>query len=1334
MSRLSDIENPFEDEPRRGKRRRSTDPDYREEVRTRAPRRRRRWPWVLGAIALLVFFLPNMIGWFGLQQRALDYGLADFNGKVSIEKVSLGWLQPVKLTNVLAVDQQGNLIFKVANVTTSKSLFALATSGKYGELNVHSPVAYVQLRPDGSNLEDALANYIQPAAPDSPDATPPAQPTALPRVKVNVHDGQAFVSTNVSTQVWQVDQLNAVAETTTDSAPLILDAQCRITPGVIGADGQTINETSGAMTLTSQVDRGADVLAFNSADVLLETQNFPLSLAAPVMQRFVGPAQTAGNLNGVIQASYDAPSTSVAVNVEQFNLRGLALVAPELLGADQVVINNVDAKGTLQLSPTVILADQFNVGSELGKLNANGSFDVNQISNLASKGKLLDSPFAMDGQVDLARLIRMLPNTLQLHQDLEVKSGVVNFEANSRNENGNRRLVVNLDTINLQAQRGAQNIAWAQPLRLVGTLLESDGQLSLEDVACISDFLTVKGRANMETATFVVAGDLAKLMERVGQFADLQGTNLAGVLNGNFGWKVDGNAANGLGPNGLPQLSNLPIQIGGTFVVTNPVVDLPEMPRWQQPEMSIKFNGKGRSPSDGRLQLDTGGAQIDIGNEKLILALDGPVADAFTNEQWSARCQMTGAVAGWLGHVQNFVDLGELTANGDLNLTCSAVMNSQQLQLSNINYQIQQLAFDGYGVTIREPNATGTGLVGYDFATGDVVIPDSTINARSLTARGQNLKVSFPSNMQVDGNVTFKADVKSVADWLQLSPTQESVHWFGTIDGSVQLASNENGIGGRINSKITDLIAAQLVDVQPQRSGQLIQASARTRAWQEVWRESNVGVTGDVSMSNDFNSVGFNDLKIASSALNANASGTIGDLSGAMLANLTGNWNPDWSKINSIMKAYTGDILSFSGNGQQQFAMRGPLFETSVSNPNVNSGLTPDTTGTSWVPTNLQAVAGFGWEQGEILGLPVGKSEMEVSLQQGVALLKTTGIPFAGGVVQFAPQVDLRGAEPVLLMEKTRVIDNVALQPETARQWLKFVAPLAADATSAQGQFTVDVGGAQVPLFNPMTMDARGEVRLHQVVIGAGPTAQQLLGTVKQLRALLKPESTNDRDLNTWLQMSEQTVPILVRQGRVYHDKLDFSHKDLVVQTSGSVGFDQTIEMVAKIPIADDWIAGKPYLASLQGQSISIPVTGTTSKPKLDRGAIEQLSKNLAKQVAAGAARQVLTDKLVPKVNEYQKRINDKIGGELNKLQGKLGDQLGNSFLQKLNPQGAQGGQGNPTPGAPFGQSALPSSQVQPGLPNQPGQPLQNPPSLQEQAKEKIEQELFKGIGSLFGK
>ncbi|MFK7766359.1 MAG: hypothetical protein AB8B55_04000 [Mariniblastus sp.] len=1327
MSRLSDIENPFEDrDSQHDNRSRESELENRDD--DRAPRsrsRRRRWPWVLGAIALLLFLLPNIVGWLGLQQRALDYGLADFKGTISVENVSLGWFQTVRLTNVSAVDPQGNPLFKVANVTTSKTLFGLATSKDYGELNIQNPIAYIQLRPDGSNLEDAIANYIQPAASAQPNPNkPPApEPFSLPKVKINVLEGQAFVSTSVSPEIWQVDQLVAVAETSTEAAPLIFDAKCVVTPGTIDASGEAIHANAGAMTLTSQVDRGSEVLSFNSADLLLETQNFPLSLAAPVMQRFVGPAQTGGNLNGKIQASYDAKSTSVAINVDQFNLRGFGLVAPDLIGADQVVINSVDAKGTLQLSPTIISAKQFNLVSEIGKFNANGSFDVNQISNLASNGKLLDTPFSMDGQVDLASLIRMLPNTLQLHQDLDVKSGVVNFEANSRNENGNRRLVVNMDTINLQAQRGAQNITWAQPLRLVGTLLESNGQLSLEDVECISDFLTVKGQANYETASFVVAGDLAKLMNRVGQFADLQGTNLAGVLNGNFGWKVSGD---GLGANGLPQLSNLPIQIGGSFVVTNPVVNLPDMPRWQQPEMSFQLAGTGKSPSDGRLPLDTGTVQIDIGNEKLVLALSGPVADAFTNESWNGKCQMTGSVAGWLGHVQNFVDLGEISANGGLNLTCDATMNSTALQLDNVNYQVQQLTFDGYNVLINEPNATGTGKLVYDFASGDTLIYDSTINARSLTARGQNLKISFPSNMRVDGRVEFKADVKSVADWLQLSPTQDSVFWFGTLDGTVQLASNENGIGGRIDSKITDLIAAQQVEVQPQRSqsGQIIQAAAKTRAWQEVWREAIVGITGDVSMSNDFNAIGFQNLNIKSSALSANATGTIGDLETTMLTNISGTWNPDWGKVNSIMKAYTGNMLSFAGQGQQQFVIRGPLFEQVNSLANAGDGGamggSQANSPAPWVPNALQALVGFGWEQGEILGLPVGKSEMEVSLQQGVAFLKTTGIPFAGGTVQFAPQIDLRGEQLVLMMEKTRVIDNVALQPETARQWLKYVAPLAADATSAQGNFTVDVGGARIPLMDPTAMDARGAVRLHQVVIGAGPTAQQLLGTVKQLRGLLKPDANNDRDLNTWLQMNEQTVPIMVRNGRVYHDKLDFAHKDLVVQTSGSVGFDQSLDMIAKIPIADDWIEGKPYLASLKGQFISIPVTGTASEPKLDKRAIQQLSKNLAKQVAAGALNQAVTDKLAPKVNEYQKKLNQKIGGELNKLQGKLGDQLGNSFLQKLNPQAGANGQVNPTPGAPIGQA--------------PTAPAQPQPSLQDKARDKIEQELKKGLGNLFGK
>jgi hypothetical protein len=289
----------------------------------------------------------------------------------------------------------------------------------------------------------------------------------------------------------------------------------------------------------------------------------------------------------------------------------------------------------------------------------------------------------------------------------------------------------------------------------------------------------------------------------------------------------------------------------------------------------------------------------------------------------------------------------------------------------------------------------------------------------------------------------------------------------------------------------------------------------------------------------------------------------------------------------------------------------------------------------------------------------------------------------------------LRGESPLLTMQRTRIIDKVVLQPETARQWLKYVAPLIADATSARGNFSVDIESAAVPMFDPMNMEIQGTVSLSNVVIGAGPIAEQLLGTVSQLRALLKPGSSN-RNLSTWLQMNEQAVPFAVKNGRVYHDNVKLAHKELIVQTRGSVGFDQSLNLVAEILIADDWIAGKKYLAGLRGKSISIPIGGTISKPVLDKRAIKQLSQDLIKKAAGN-----LIDDELDSFNEQRDKWMEKLGKKL--------------------------GLPNDAPNSPTGQS--------PGqLPGQlPGQPLKQP-SLEEQLQKKAEDELLKGIGDLFGK
>ena len=57
--------------------------------------KRRRWPYYLLMLFAFVFFLPNLIGWFGLHQVAIKYAAADFRGDIQVEKFSAGWLQPI---------------------------------------------------------------------------------------------------------------------------------------------------------------------------------------------------------------------------------------------------------------------------------------------------------------------------------------------------------------------------------------------------------------------------------------------------------------------------------------------------------------------------------------------------------------------------------------------------------------------------------------------------------------------------------------------------------------------------------------------------------------------------------------------------------------------------------------------------------------------------------------------------------------------------------------------------------------------------------------------------------------------------------------------------------------------------------------------------------------------------------------------------------------------------------------------------------------------------------------------------------------------------------------
>ena len=1227
-------------------------------------RRRRRWPLFLLILLLLFLALPNLITLFGLERHAIEMAMSDFNGKLTVGRSSIGWFQPITLKNVSAIDEAGQPLFSATEVRTSKRLFSFINTNDFGHIELKQPVVNVHMRPDGSNLEDAFANYIPKTNSNATaKSTQNNTPTELPKVSVSIVDGAATITSSTTPEAWSVDQLNMSTEVKSEAAPLASAIQCRVTSFLPDAGGTQIPQSSGNLNLSAQVDAGQQKLSLNSINASVQSQQLPMSIVGPFVQRFIGPTRVAGNLDCAVVAAYDLKNSSVAATVESLNLSELQLTAAEIMGNDVFHLASASANGKINLSPALLSADNFKFNTDVGEVNADGTFDLNQLNQLSSASAARATDFQMDGKLDLAGLIKMLPNTFHTHQDLTLESGSATFHVGSQTQVDGRQLVLNLDTANLKANRAGQAIVWNEPIRLVGNVVESNGTFALQRLQCISDFFTVNGSANFFEGVFDVDGDLSLLTDRLSDFVDLQSFAIQGILAGKFGWQLRDRSGSGATLQSFATAQDRPMEVIGDFKITNPVIQMAGLPDWKQPQVDLKMSATLVSLATGDFALQQAGVRANLGSEQFIASLAEPVGNVATNETWRFNTQAVGDLGGLVRHVQNFVDLGPINAQGATNITCLTTLSGNSLDVSNFKYDLRDVAFDGFSLIIQEPQVNGDAHLTYDLNTGIIDLKEVTLSSRALSANGQNVQIIVADNIQINGDVRFRADVNRAADWIQMSPTEDSVFWFGDAQGSLQMASDAQGIGANIDIRIADLTAGRKTGRVNSGSNAFRTVSAAT-SMSTLWTEKSVDLRGGLKLSNDFDSILFQKMQLQANSIAANVNGTITELSGRMLADLNGAWNPRWEMINALLDVYTGRTVQLAGQGEQPLLVRGPLFPTSEQTAATNAYISPA----------LQASTRIAWSQGSVLDIPINGSQVDVIVDQGVAAVQTGEIEFAGGKIQLSPQIDLRSDQPVLYLDRKRIMDNIELTPETAQTILKYINPLAADATAAEGKFSIDSQGVKVPLFDPMKMEANAIVTLHNVRVGAGPLAQQLIGQAKQLQTLIRPDKVNDRNYDTWLEMSEQTVPVNVKDGRVYHDGLKFSHDDILVLTKGSVGLDQTVNMVAEIPISDDWLSGNKYLAGLKGQSISIPVTGTVSKPVLDRSAIQNFSRQIAQQAASGAINKVVQDKLAPKLNEYQNQLNDKIDGEVsklqnklqNKIQDKLQEQVGNQIQQNL--------------------------------------------------------------------
>jgi hypothetical protein len=578
-------------------------------------------------------------------------------------------------------------------------------------------------------------------------------------------------------------------------------------------------------------------------------------------------------------------------------------------------------------------------------------------------------------------------------------------------------------------------------------------------------------------------------------------------------------------------------------------------------------------------------------------------------------------------------------------------VSSHAVEVTKAEVVVKELRANAPGWNIHEPVAKFAGDARWNGATNEVTANAAQFVTSTISLATQNIhyQAGDAAINQLMGAAAFRADLARLAAW-RAPPNQPAQYQAkGELTGNLRFAQQGDHITGELNATGQNLALAGLGPASRGVPAPGYDASRGVPApgYQTIWQDPNLTLRAVANYQRSADRLSFDQFQIQSNTVQATATGTVNKLMAAAEVKAEGTLAYDLAQVTPLLRPYLGEGISLSGKEQARFAMSGRLADDGgprtklvsstpndpyrVGEPAPNSSL--QGTGMHW-SRRVRAQLDLPWAGANVYGLPIGPGRLTAALGDGAIRVEPLSLAVGEGALTAAPGVRFDPQPAEITLPPGPLISNVRISPEVSEAMLKYVAPVLAGATQSEGQFSLQLDGARVPLADSKKADIAGKLSVHSVRVVPGAMANQLIGVAQQIEALARrrdPTALATKPQVTLLNIRDQQVNFKVLEGRVHHQNLEFQVNDVTLRSQGSVGFDQTVQLTFQVPIQDAWIAKEPLLAGFKGQALQIPVGGTLTRPQIDARAVASLSQ----QLLQGAAQQA-------------------VGGELNKALDKI--------------------------------------------------------------------------------
>lgn len=1180
-------------------------------VRKRSQRLRRvlRRRWLFGLLpmfalgAALLWMAPTIVANTALMPQIISAALSDFEGRVTVGSASLGWLSPVIAHDIAAVDTAGQPLAQIKSVQTERSLVGLLINRREpGEFRLEEPVVHLVLRPDGSNWEDALATYLQQ----------PAGENAVDKVRLKITGGSVEIEDSAMGP-WRIDALDVELQMSQQDENWL---QMRV-GGQVQAAGTAPGQVSAELACQAASGQGESI---GPGRMAWQIANLPLSPWDAALRRAGVDLQLSGLASARGSFLWEAGLANPQLTLESLTGQQVAVRAPLWLGEETLRTNSLDVRGTAGQTGDRWRLDNVALQCDFARLEARGTLPAQpagtEFNWLNLIRDLQKEDVQISGRLDAAALTAMLPKTLAIRPTTRITSGNVSFSLASQTVN-EPSFSASLQAADLAAVDNGRPFAWKEPIVANANFrYTADGPV-IDQLVCHAEFLDVLASGRLSAGSANVQGDLNRMAAEIGRFVDLGEFRMAGRVDGQLQWNQS--AAEQLNATGRIKLNDFELSAAGS---------LP----WREKQLVIDVAAEAQTSLGEIATIPSATFDLRSDQDQLTVRLTKPVQSPWPESSWPLDLQVSGRLETWLPRLQPLVNLQGWSASGAIELTAAATVATDRLAADLVRLALRELRAQNapLGVTIDENTVRLETAGTWDLAANRLQAADTTLTSSTVALRAQQIDLQLPGERtSVRGTVGYRADLGRLARCFQTPGTQPASRITGSATGTVR-ATHEDLLT-RIDWT-TDVADFAYATFNAPPAGTPVRPVSTSGSWQDVWREASIRLTGRQRYDHGSDLLYVDELEAAAQTMKLAVGGQIAQLTTQPTADLNGTLDYDLADVTRRFQASLGDQIRFAGKQQGQFQIAGPLWVASTAGTASSAGLVNAASATGIPPAgplvsaDLRGGMRAGWQSAEVYGLLLGPGDLQGSLLRSVLHVQPLDIAVSQGRIRGTPRLDLNALPVRLMLDRGPLLENVRITPEMCQTWLKYVAPLLADATRAEGTFSIALDNAEVPLPDSMRTAAKGVLTIHSGQVGPGPLAQEFLGKAQQVRTLIDANAaaSGGSQANTWLVIPEQQIPFDVRQGRVHHQGLTVTAGDLVLRTSGSVGFDQTLALVAEVPIQDRWIANKRLLQGLKGTTLQLPIQGSFSQPKADSRALADLNQQIIRNAAGGALEQEL--------------------------------------------------------------------------------------------------------------